>query len=49
MPDDEKVSWEPGHKPSVRDALLLLLASALCAGLFYLWLGEVGADRKSVG
>ena len=42
MADDEKVSWEPGHKPSLRDALLLLIASALCAGLFYLWLGEVG-------
>ena len=43
MPDEDKESWEPGHKPSARDALLLLVASAFCAGLFYLWLGEVGA------
>ena len=38
---DEDQRWQPGHKPGVRDALLLLGASAVCAGLFYLWLGEL--------
>jgi hypothetical protein len=39
-PDDP--GWQPGHKPGLRDALLLLAASAACAGLYYWRLGEIG-------
>ena len=42
MSDQGKEPWQPGHAPSLRDALVLLGAAALCSGLFYLWLGEVG-------
>jgi hypothetical protein len=43
MSEDGKGGWQPGQAPSVRDALFLLGAAALCSGLYYLWLGEVGA------
>ena len=44
MSDEGKQSWQPGHKPSVRDALVLLGASAVCSALFYLWLGDIVAS-----
>ena len=43
MPDDPNDPWQPGQKPSLRDALILLGAAAACSGLFYLWLGDVAA------
>lgn len=40
MPDNEDKTWRPAEKPSARDALILVAASAFFAGLFFLWLGE---------
>ncbi len=42
MSDQGKEPWQPGHAPSLRDALVIVVAAALCSALFYLWLGEVG-------
>ena len=41
MADDKGNDWQPAEKPSARDALVLLAASAVCAGLFYLRLREL--------
>ena len=43
MAEGEKEEWQPGHKPGMRDALILFGAAAICSALFYLWLREIGA------
>ncbi len=43
MSDEPKEEWQPGQKPSLRDALILLGAAGVCAALFYLWLGDAWA------
>ena len=41
MSGNHDKDWRLAEKPSARDALLLLAASAFCAGLFYLRLREL--------
>jgi len=44
MPDprDSPDPADPLDRPSLKAALVLLVPGAVCAGLFYLWLGKVG-------
>ena len=41
MPDNDNKDWQLAEKPSARDALILIAASALFSGLYYLWLKDL--------